>query len=114
MLEIIMGPKAETHTFNKVKDLLRVHENTLLNLLNSTIDRLDKKIDVLKEENQKIKEELSDLKGSVQYHNYNVDEVNKQLKDIDRRVEEIKLDKIIADFVIKTKQKLVHLEERSR
>ena len=65
-------------------------------------------------ENSKIKKDLTDVKESVQYHRDNVDEVNKQLKDIDRRVEEIKLDKITADFVIKTKQKLVHLEERSR
>ena len=47
----IMGRKAETHTFIKVKDLLQMHENTLLNLFNSTIDRLDKKIDISNEEN---------------------------------------------------------------
>ena len=48
---IIMGRKAETHTFIKVKDLLQMHENTLLNLFNSTIGKLDKKIDTLNEEN---------------------------------------------------------------
>ena len=56
-------PKAETYTFNQVKELLQMHENTLLNVFNSTIDRLDKKIDILKEENSKIKK---DLRESVQ------------------------------------------------
>ena len=48
-----MGPKAETYVLNQVKELLQKHENTLLNVFNSTIDRLDKKIDILKEENSK-------------------------------------------------------------
>ena len=74
VLKIIIGPKAETYTFNQVKELLQMHENTLLNVFNSTIDRLDKKIDILKEENSKIKKELIDLRESVQHHSDNVDE----------------------------------------
>ena len=108
-----MGPKAETYTFNQVKELLQMHENTLLNVFNSTIDRLDKKIDILKEENSKIKKELTDLRESVQYHSDNVDEVNKKLEYIDKRVEEIKLDEITQDFVTKTKKKLADLEDHS-
>ena len=50
-----MGPKVETYTFNQVKELLRMHENTLLNVFNSTIDRLYKNIDILKEGKSKIK-----------------------------------------------------------
>ena len=108
-----MGPKAETYTFNQVKELLQMHENMLLNVLNSTIDRLDKKIVILKEENSKIKKGLTDLRESVQYHSDNVDEINKKLEDIDSRVEEIKLDEITEDFVAKTKKKLADLEDRS-
>ena len=59
-----MGSTAETYTFIQVKELLRMHENTLLNVFNSTIDRLGKKIDILKEENSKIKK---DLRESVQW-----------------------------------------------
>ena len=91
-----------------------MHENTLLNVFNNAIDRLDKKIDILKEENSKIKKELTDLRESVQYHSDNGDEVNKKLEDIDSRVEEIKLDEIIEDFVTKTKKKPADLEDRSR
>ena len=109
-----MGPKAETYTFNQVKELLQMHENTLLNVFNSTIDRLDKKIDILKEENSKIKKELTDLRESVQYHSDNVDEVNKKLEDIDKRIEGIKLDEITEDFVTKIKKKLADLEDCSR
>ena len=60
-----MGSKAETYTFNQVKELLQMHENTLLNVLNSTVDRLDEKIVILKEEKSKIKKELADLRESI-------------------------------------------------
>lgn len=39
-------------------------------------------------------------------HSDDVDEINKKLEDIDRRVEVIKLDKITEDFDIKTKKEL--------
>ena len=109
VLKIIMGPKAETYAFNQVKELLRMHENTLLNVFNSTIDRLDMNIDILKEGKSKIKKELADLRESAQYHSDNVDEVNKKLEDIDSIVEEIKLDEITEDFVTKIKKKLADL-----
>ena len=82
-------------------------------MFNSTFDRLVKKIDILKEENSKIKNELTDFRKSVQYHSDNVDEVNKKLEDVGRRIEEIKQDEITEDFFPKTKKKLVDLEDRS-
>ena len=106
-----MGPKA---AFSQVKELLQMHQNTLLNVFNSSIDRLNKKIDILKEDNSTIQKKLADFRESVQYHSYNVDEINKKLQDIDSRVEEIKLDEITEDFVTKTKKKLADLEDRSR
>ena len=50
-----MCPEAETYTFIQVTELLQMHENTLLNVFNGTIDKLHKKIDILKEENSEIK-----------------------------------------------------------
>ena len=91
-----------------------MHENKILNVLSSTIDRLDKKIDILKEENKKIKKKLTVLSESVQYHSDNVDEVNKKLIDIDSSVEVIKLDEITEDFVTKTRKKLADSEDRNR
>ena len=99
----MMGPNVKIYTFNQVKELPQMRENTLLNMFNSTIDKLDKQIHILKEENLKIKEELTDLRESVQYDSASVDEVNKKLEDVDSRVEEIKLDKITEDFVTKNK-----------
>ena len=86
--------------FARLKELLQMHENTLLNVLNNTIDKLDKKIDILKE--KKLKKKLTDLRESVQYHSDNVDEVNKKLEDIDSRIGEIELDEITEYFVTKT------------
>ena len=60
MLKIIVGPKAETYTFNQVKELLQMHENTALNVFNSPIDRLDKKNDILNEGNSKINKEVTE------------------------------------------------------
>ena len=46
------------------------------------------------------------MRESVQYHSDNVDEVNKKLEDIDSRVDEVKLDEIIEDFVTKQRRNL--------
>ena len=102
-----MAQKAEIYTFNQVKQLVHMHENMLLNVFNSTIDSSDKKIDMLKEENSKIKKELIDLRESVLYHDDNIHEFNKKLEGIDRRVEEVKVDKITEDFVANTKKKMI-------
>ena len=56
---------------------------------------------------------MTDFRKSVQYHSESVDEVNKKLEDIDRRIEEIKQDEITDDFFTKAKKKLVDLEDRS-
>ena len=45
---------------------------------------------------------------------FKVDEINKKLEDIDKRVEEIKRDEITENFVTKTKKQLADLEDRSR
>ena len=57
---------------------------------------------------------MTDLNETVQYHSDKINKVNKKLEDIDRRVEEFKLDEITEDFVTKTKKKLADLEDRSR
>ena len=87
-----MVPKSETYVFSQVNELRQIHENILLNVFNSIIDRLVKKSDIIKKEISKIKKELKDLKGSFQYHSDNIDLVNEKLVDIDRRIEDIKLD----------------------
>ena len=90
-----------------------MHENTLLNLFNKTIDRLDKKVHISEEEIPKFKKESTDLKQSVQWQCDNVDEVNKKPEDIDRRVEESKLDKTTEDVVSSIKKKLADSEDQS-
>ena len=54
---------------------------------------------------------MVDSKKSVQYHCENVDEVNKKLDDIDKRVKETKLGEITEGFVAKAKKKLADLED---
>ena len=51
---MIVSPKAETYIFNQVKEFLQMHENMLLYVFNSTIDRMAKKNNILKEESSKI------------------------------------------------------------
>ena len=108
-----MGPKTENYTFNQVKELLQMHENMLLNVFNSTIERLNKEIDILQEENSEIKKEVAGQRENVQYHSDNVDEVSKKLEDIGSRVKEVKIDEITEHFVTETKKKLVDLEDCS-
>ena len=50
-----MPPKAEIYTFMQIKEILKMHKDTLLNVFNSTVNRLEKKTDILKEENSSLK-----------------------------------------------------------
>ena len=81
-----MSLKAETHTFNQVKELLQIHENTLLNFFKSTV------------ENWYAKGRIGRFKKSVQYDSENVDKASKKLEDINRTVEETKVQKLAVGF----------------
>ena len=63
-----MGTKKGVFTINQIKDILQIHEQTVTNLFNSTLQRIDKKISDLIGENAVLKNEVAELKKSLQFH----------------------------------------------
>lgn len=63
-----------------------MHKNTLLNFFKSTV------------ENWYAKGRIGRFKKSVQYDSENADKASKKLEDINRTVEETKVEKIAVDL----------------
>ena len=113
-----MGPKPEVFTFVQVRELVKMHEETLMNFFNGAIDRMDAKVSKLIEENTILKKEMSDLKVSMQFHSDLVEEKTKQVEEKTKEVEE-KIDKcnIKENLQINERElaeKVAELEDRSR
>ena len=63
-----MGTKKDVFTTNQIKDILQIHEQTITNFFNSTLEQMDKKISDLIGENLLMKNEVVELKKSLQFH----------------------------------------------
>ena len=108
----IMGWKSNISPA-QVKEVLHAHENTLMKLFNTAIERLERKVDNLTTENAVLKKEMADLKSSMQFDSDTIDE---KLLEVDTKVY------IVTDDNIKTlidDHKNLHvkvrdLEDRSR
>ena len=63
-----MGTKKDVFTINQVKDILQIHEQTIANVFNSTLEGMDRKISESIGENAVLKNEVAELKKSLQFH----------------------------------------------
>ena len=63
-----MGTKKDVFTINQTKNILQIHEQTITNFFNSTLERMHKKISDLIVENAALKNEVAELKKSLQFH----------------------------------------------
>ena len=63
-----MGTKKDVFTINQVKDILQIHEQTIANFFNSTLEGMDRKISESIGENAVLKNEVVELKKSLQFH----------------------------------------------
>ena len=107
-----MPPKVETFSFTQVRELMKLHEETIMNFFNGAIERMEKKITTLVEENVLVKKELADLKESVQFHS---DMVEEKTKQVERQIIDYKENTVIPQVDSKEMDKrLAELEDRSR
>ena len=81
-----MGTKKEVFTINQIKDILQIHEQTITNFFNSTLEQMDKKISYLIGENAVLKNEVAELKKSLQYH---TDQWEENFKTLDNSKNEL-------------------------
>ena len=101
-----MGPKSESFTIDQVKDILSMHEKTLIAFFNGTVERLENKIDKVVKENIELKNEVNDLKTSIQFHS---DLVEDKVKEVNAKLAESS-----KSGLINVEDKLDELEDRSR
>ena len=102
-----MPPKQETYSFNQIKEILEMHQETMMKFFNTTVDRLEIKIKYLTEDNIVLKRELNDVKESIQFHSETVETKFKMFEEKKQNYEKTNENELIKDM-------MVELEHRSR
>ena len=68
----------------QVKEMLVIHENTLMKFINTVIERLERKVDNLTTKNTVLQKEIDDFKSLMQFYSDIIDE-----NIIDTRVSQV-------------------------
>ena len=114
-----MGTKKDVFTVNQIKDILQIHEQSITNFFNSTLERMDKKISHLNGENPVLKNEVAELRKSLQFH---TDQWEENFKTTDNLKNELlqnqkhqqRQQQPVLPNLKEIKDKLNDLENRSR
>ena len=78
----------------QIKEILAIHENTLMKFLTSSMERLENKIERLSNENTLLKQEIESLKAGADFENKWFEEAKRDLEEMsakDPSEEDIKL-----------------------
>ena len=114
-----MGTKKDVFTVNQIKYILQIHEQSITNFFNSTLERMDKKISDLNGENPVLKNEVAELRKSLQFH---TDQWEENFKTTDNLKNELlqnqkhqqRQQQPVLPNLKEIKDKLNDLENRSR
>ena len=101
-------------SFEKMKEILAIHENTLTKFFTSSMESLDNKIERLSNENALLKQEVENLKPGADFQNEWFEEAKRDLEEMrakDPTEEDIKL---IKQKHKQLEEKSSELEDRSR
>ncbi|XP_065641667.1 uncharacterized protein LOC136073645 [Hydra vulgaris] len=100
-----------------LKEIMDIHENTIMKLFSDRIDKLESKISVMQEENKNLKDEVSDLKKSVEFVSDKYEnlllEIDVSKKTAMSSVYQLNNTKINIENDNVIKDKLAELEDRS-
>ncbi|XP_065661072.1 uncharacterized protein LOC136084628 [Hydra vulgaris] len=99
-------------TVSQIKDLLDIHENTLLKIFNEKFDKMEIKLLNLQEENSKLKKETSKLRKSAEFLSEKYESIVQKLSEIKKKPNSTSSQNDITNVVVK--DKLAELEDRSR
>nr|XP_004206627.2 uncharacterized protein LOC101240050 [Hydra vulgaris] len=99
-------------TVSQIKDLLDIHENTLLKIFNEKFDKMEIKLLNLQEENSKLKKETSELRKLAEFLNEKYESIVQELSEIKKKPNSTSSQNDITNVVVK--DKLAELEDRSR
>ena len=92
-------------SFEQIKEILAIHENTLMNFFTSSMERLENKIERLSNENTLLKQEVESLKAAADFQ-------NKWFEKAKRDLEEMKARDPIEEDIKLIEQKRQQLVER--
>ncbi|XP_065684369.1 uncharacterized protein LOC136096731 [Hydra vulgaris] len=100
-----------------IKDLLEIHENTLIKLFNDKFDKMEIKFNIIQEENNILKNEMKELRKTVDFVSEKYESTLAELKELKKNTisnaestDNIKFNDKNNDV----KDKLAELEDRSR
>ena len=103
-------------TMAQLKELLDIHENTIIKLFTNRIEKLESKITSMQEENKQLKGEVKALQESIEFQNETYENMKKdmteekqKLETDDRNNEEVQ--KLIQQNT-EMKEQIAELEDR--
>ena len=70
----------------QLKEILDAHENTLMKLFNTAVEKLERKVDNLTTKNTVLKKEVADLKFSRQFYS---DTIDKKFLEVEIKVSQV-------------------------
>ncbi|XP_065684358.1 uncharacterized protein LOC136096721 [Hydra vulgaris] len=103
-------------TVSQIKELLELHESTLLKIFNDKFEKIENKL-IRMQENTTLKNEISELKKSAEFINEKYEKILNEVNDSKKKASTSSLNKTSIDLEHSNniiKDKLAELEERSR
>ena len=70
----------------QVKEILVIHENTLMKFINTAVERLERKVDNLTTKNAVLQKEMPDFKSIMQFYSDIIDE---KLVEVEANVSQV-------------------------
>ena len=91
----------------QIKEILVLHENTLMKFFTSSVERLENKIERVSNENTLLKQEVESLKTGADFQNKWFEETKRNLNPIEEDI------KLIEQKLQQLEEKISDLEDRS-
>ena len=109
---------AKNFTMAQVKELLDIHENTVIKIFTNRIENLESKITSMQEKNKQLKSEVKVLQVSIEFQNETYENMKKdmteekqKLETDNRNIEEIQN---LIQQNTEMKEQIAELEDRHR
>ena len=73
---------AKNFTMAQVKELLDIHENTVIKIFTNRIENLESKITSMQEKNKQLKGEVKVLQVSIEFQNETYENMKKDMTEV--------------------------------
>ena len=105
-------------TMAQLKELLDIHENTIIKIFTNRIENLESKIASMQEENKQLKGEVKALHESIEFQNETYEKMKKDMMEEKQKLDtDYKNNEIVQTLIQQntdTKEKIAELEDKHR